>query len=155
MTAYEHLIQALCASLQIEADADSDALVLETPDHDAFVSAQPSPSGAQGLLVRVSVRTLTEADPHDMADALKMLHRLNHDARSMSPWRIVLDADEALSIQQWCALDQIDADGLQQVLIDGLERAGLLHSMLAQALPDSEGPSEHGSPALSSHVIFG
>ena len=155
MNAYDQLIQALCASLQIEADADSDAFVLQTPQHDAVVSEQTSPWGEQGLLVQVSVRTLTEADPNDMTDALKMLHRLNHDARSMSPWRIGLDADQALSIQQWCGLGQIDAEGLQQVLIDGLERASLLDSLLAQALPDSSNPHEQVSDALSAHVIFG
>lgn len=152
MSPYIQLIGALCASLQIEPPVDSDVFILETSEHHAATFEQESASGDPGLLVRVSVRSLICPSGEDMADTLSMLHRLNHDARSMSPWRILLDENDELFIQQWCALNQIDADSLQSVLTDGLDRAQLLESLLTESLTEN---TLRDVAALSGSMIFG
>jgi hypothetical protein len=153
MTGYDELIQKLCISLEVPHEPDSDFFVFETQGHQAVVSAFTGPSGDEGVRVQISAGTFPQATDGSTLDALRMLHHLNHKARTSMAWRIVLCDDDVLMIQQTCPLTVGD-EGLQQVLIDGLDRVGHLRSLLEDWLPT---PSAIELPPVagpSGHIVF-
>jgi hypothetical protein len=140
MTDFFQLIQELCSSLDIPAEPESDLLVVETQGHQAVVSSCPHPDSIEGVRVQIRVDTLPLTEDGSLVDTLRLLHHLNHQARTMTPWRIVLDDENVLLIQQ-IGLLSIGGQGVQQMLIDGLERVEQLETMLRDWLPEPE--AEH------------
>ena len=155
MNTFSQLIQALCVNLDVDFDAEGEFFLLETADHDATVCACALPSGAEGLSVQIQVCPLPHSSAGLSADALFLLHRLNHDARSEIPWRILLDENDELLIEQLCRLDQVDANDLERALVDGLQRAGQLKELLRDWIDDDPITQGDQRPSLGAGLIFG
>jgi hypothetical protein len=153
MTDFYKLIQAMIASLGLQADPDSDLLVLEAQGHQAVVSSCRLPSGDEGVLIQISTRPLPQAVDGSTADALRMLHHLNHEARTMTPWRIVLSDDDVLMVQQTCLLS-LGEDGVQKILLDGLERVEQLQALLDDWLPQSNASELPLAGGPNGHIVF-
>jgi hypothetical protein len=90
-----------------------------------------------------------------VADALRLIHRLNHDARSLSPWRIVLDEHDEVLIEQLKQLDGAGALDVELALVDGLERAGLLKSLLLDWVDDAPDSPTDQIHRFGKEMIFG
>ena len=155
MTPYSQLIQTLCANLAVEFDETCDFLFIQTHDHEARVSACALHTGDEGLRIQVHVFTLPNSRDGATADALRLLHRLNHDARSLSPWHIVLDEHDEVLIEQRHQLDRSSAFDVELALVDGLQRAKQLKDLLLDWVDDA--PSSPTDPLHRSGagLIFG
>lgn len=93
------------------------------------------------------------ANDGSTVDALRLLHRLNHQARSTTAWRIVLSDDDILMMQQTCLLS-IGVDGVQEALIDGLERVQTLQALLQDWLPEPDAVVLPAADGPHAHIIF-
>lgn len=155
MTAYAQLVEDLCQHFGMPSTPDADLWVLETDLHSASVSPCLMHSETQGVLIQVLVREMPETRDESAVDALRLLHRLNHDARFMTPWRIVLSEEGELLITQTQALTHMDTPALAAALTDGLERADLLNKLLDDWLAPATAELASSPMALPPHVIFG
>jgi hypothetical protein len=155
MTPYLQLMQMLCTNLDVDFDTDCEFLLIQTHDHEARVSASALHTGDEGLHIQVHVCTLPDSNTGAAADALRLLHRLNHDARSLSPWRIVLDEHDEILIEQRHQLDRSSAFDVELALVDGLQRARQLKDLLLDWVDDA--PSSPTDPLhrYGAGLIFG
>lgn len=81
------------------------------------------------------------------AALLMALHQLNHESRLEHDWVISMDAGHWLSLHAQKPLQACDAEALQALMVEGIERAQALRN-LCEA-PDHEVPSGPlGAPAI-------
>lgn len=153
MATFSELMQDLCASLGVQAEPDSDLFVLETQGKQAVVTSCKLPSGDDGLYLQLSVGNFPPANDGTTVDALRLLHHLNHQARTTTPWRIVLGDDDMLMMQQTCLLS-LGSEGVQAALIDGLERLEPLQALLQEWLPEPDAVELPASGGPNAHIIF-
>jgi hypothetical protein len=155
MTPYLQLIQTLCTNLAVDFDADCEFLLIQTDDHEARVSACALHTGDEGIRIQVHVFSLPNSNDGAVADALRLIHRLNHDARSLSPWRIVLDEHDEILIEQLKQLDGSGALDVEQALVDGLQRARQLKLLLLDWIDDAPNSPTDQIHRFGNEMIFG
>lgn len=137
----------------MQAEPDSDLFVIEVQGHQAVLSPCQLPSGDEGLYLQISVASLPTAIDGSTVDALRFLHHLNHQSRATTPWRIVLSDEDVLKMQQTYLLS-LGSEGLQQALIDGLERLTQLKVLLQDWLPEQEDAERPAMDGPNAHIIF-
>jgi hypothetical protein len=83
-------------------------------------------SDAALALVEVEVADLADKDEGMLSRLALVLLRLNDEARFEHSWQAVLDADDILCIYAQISMASTSAEGLADLLDDGIARAAML-----------------------------
>jgi hypothetical protein len=125
--------------LQVPFEESQDLFGLEFETEQFIVRVLPHPQDDHQFLVAVDVLSI---EPQASACALSMLLGLNRSTMVDHGWGVGLEEGDKLVLFRSVAFATTDASHLENLIIDGLERAGALSKMwkIASKLPDA--PSE-------------
>lgn len=108
-------------------------------------------SDAEQALVEVVVADLADTDESTLSRLALRLLRLNDEARFEHAWQAVLDAEDSLCIYAQINMASTSAEGLAEVLDEGIARA----AMLDEGLKGLSGLDKQDSPAAIAGVTNG
>jgi hypothetical protein len=108
-------------------------------------------SDAEQALVEVVVADLADTDESTLSRLALRLLRLNDEARFEHAWQAVLDAEDSLCIYAQIKMASTSAEGLAEVLDEGIARA----AMLDEGLKGLSGLDKQDSPAAIAGVTNG
>jgi hypothetical protein len=135
------LLDEFCTALQIPKNVDASGVEFEAEGYRVLIAHNPRDE--ERLFIGVSVMNLAEPS----AALLMALHQLNLQSRLEHDWVISVDAAHWLSVHTQKPLQACDAEALQALMVEGIERAQVLRN-LCEA-PDHEVPSGPlGVPAI-------
>lgn len=139
---FQALLAEFARGLDLPYDHDAQALEISADTLRAHVVLHPGHEANLAIVIEV-LSLGTDEDMAALTPAqLLLLHRLNHSAWTEHDWQIVIDDDNDLSLRCHRGIAATGAQALEELLVDGLERAQALAELWREGPSASAGPLE-------------
>lgn len=150
LSRFEVLLKQFADAMNLSLSPEGQGLEFEVGDLRLHVQIHPRDPVRLCIVIEVLPLGQDEEIMASFAPQLLMLHRLNHGAWTEHDWQILIDDDNGLTLRLSSDLASTDARTLEELLLEGVERA----QSLAQLWHNH--PGHQATPrAVSDWVRFG
>jgi hypothetical protein len=149
---FQDFIKEFAQSKGLDSDEQSIGLEFECEGHS--VTLFQHPKHEHFLMADVSVAILSA---HPPVEQLALLLQINEVARFEHDWAIVLDSAQQVSLTSSTDFSSMSVADLEALMLDGVERAQVLQSMLMQLqdIPMAKDTASAQSPGADGMMIRG
>ena len=148
---FQSLLRDFAQAQGLQAAEDAWGLEFEADGSTVLVMTHPRQD--DHFMVEVQVSDLSERAEPLSAATLMMLHQINDAARLEHGWFITISPEQSLLIQHSQPVAQTDANQLESLLAEGIDRAEALRGLID--LPAGEVAESTPLQAESHHFIRG
>lgn len=139
---FQTLVGEFSQAMQLPYDRDAEVLLIVAGDLQAFVRPHPLDADRIAVIVELASLGTDDAASRIASPSLLLLHRLNHRAWTEHGWQILIDDQNTLGIRACRDLESVTAAGLEDWIVEGLERAQVLADLWRDAIGQEPRPSE-------------
>ncbi len=144
-------LQAVLPDMGAEITSLNQSMGLEFETGEMTVSVSEHPHDDSRVIVEVWVRGISPDELSGAGAELMVLHQLNDRARREHDWVISIDSELGLTVGTTARVCELDAQGLQALMADGLEKGDAVQMLwrdLTRPVASQPQPGDLSASAL-------